>query len=50
MHTVEEMIKYLPDDKAFGCVAKYLANLMLMEEYDWSLNPKMLPDTGHNIV
>ena len=38
------MIKYLPDDNAFGCAAKYCARLKHLEDLYWSLNENVLPD------
>ena len=41
---VDELIKCLPDGKAFGCAAKYHACSKLIEGMQWLLNPNILPD------
>ena len=41
-YQVDELIKYLPDKKAFGHAAKYYAQIM--HDLQESLNPNILPD------
>ena len=43
MYPVDEVIKGLPDDKAFGCATKYHVHSKLMDDLQWSLNLKALP-------
>ena len=44
MYPVNELIKFLPEDKAFGHAAKYHAYLKYLEDLHWSLNSNALPD------
>ena len=43
-YPVEELIKCLPDDKTFGCAAKYHAHPKHLEDLHLSLNSNALPD------
>ena len=46
MYLFNALVKYLPDDKDFGCVAKYCAHL---KHLCWSLNQNVLADIqDHN--
>ena len=38
------MLRFLPDEKAFGCVAKYCAHLKHIEDLWCSLNQNVLAD------
>ena len=42
IYPVDELIKYIPDDEAFGCAAKYHAHLKYVQDLHWSLNEKVL--------
>ena len=37
MYVVDELIKYLPDEKTFGCAARYHAHLKHHKDMHWSL-------------
>ena len=43
-YTVNELIKSLPDDKAFRGTAKYHAHPKQIEDLHWSLNSNVIPD------
>ena len=43
-YLVNELIKCLPDDKAFGHATKYCAHPKHLEGLCWSLNQNVLPD------
>ena len=46
---VAELIKCLPDKKAFGHAAKYCGHLKHIEDLHWSFNSNVLPDIqDHN--
>ena len=41
-YPIDELIRYLSDETAFGYATKYKAHLKLMEDLHWSLNLKAL--------
>ena len=43
-YPVNELIKCLPDDKACGHGGKYHVHLKHIEDLQWVLNSKVLPD------
>ena len=48
-YPVNELIKCLPEDKAFGCAAKKYGHTEHLEDLHCSLNPSVLPDiSDHN--
>ena len=44
-YPADELIKCLPDEKAFWSAAKYCAHPKNIEDLCWSLNPNVLPDS-----
>ena len=49
-YPVDKLRKSLPIKYAFGYAAKDKTHLKLMEDLQWSLNPKGLPDLRDKIV
>ena len=49
-YPVDELIRYIPDETAFGCATNYQAHLKLMEDLHWSSNQKVLPDLKDDAV
>ena len=48
-YPLNELIKWLPDEKAFWCVARYCVHLKHLEDLHLSLNKNILPDIwDHN--
>ena len=43
MYPLYEVIKCVPDAKAFGHAARYHVHTKLMSDLGWSLNPNVLP-------
>ena len=43
MDPVDELIECLPEENVFGCATKYRAKHKLIEDFNWSSNPKVLP-------
>ena len=49
-YLVNELIRHLPNETAFGCTTKYQAHPKLMKALHWSLSSKVLLDIKDSIV